>query len=195
MKSQASTLSPVPVSCIWKSAWRISKKTTPAFPSKCPTRSSLTERQSLTNPTSCACPNRPINTTDCTWRPCPCPTVYPTTLTRTKWPRVRSSRRERVTSTRSTSMTSPRPVKSGASAQKVPDQIYLLIAPRVYNIWMRSRIAWLPASSGPPKRYFTQWNKSPLFRLFISEKRISSHFSSNFRLKIMKDFLNVSVFS
>ena len=151
-KNRVNTSLLVPVNCIWKSAWRISKKITPVFPSRCPIQSSHTVKLWRKNQISCACRNHQTNTTVSSWKLDPCPMVWPKISTRVKWHPVKNSKLVLVTWTRSTTTTWTKPVRSGVSDPKAQDPTFWWIAPRVFNTWTKSKTAVSLASNGRPRK-------------------------------------------
>ena len=82
LRSLASTSSLVLVNCIWRSAWRIWRRTMPGFPSKFLTQLCLTVRLWVRSRPWPAWPSPPTNTTGSSWGLHPCPMVWRKPLTR-----------------------------------------------------------------------------------------------------------------
>jgi len=75
LRSPVSTSLLEPVSYILRFAWRILKKTTPAFLSRSRNLLSHTEKRWARSLTGCVCPSHQTSTIVYTWKPGPCPMV------------------------------------------------------------------------------------------------------------------------
>ena len=81
LRSLASTSSLVQVNCIWRSAWRIWRRTMPGSPSKFLTPLCLTVKLSVRSRPWPAWPSPPTNTTGSSWGLHQCPMVWRKPLT------------------------------------------------------------------------------------------------------------------
>jgi elongation factor 2 len=152
IEESVSTSSPVPASFTWRFASRIFRRSSRASSSRPPTPSCPSARLSPTSLRRFACPSRPTSTTVSTFRPSPSPTVCRRLLRTARSRPATTPRLAPVSSRRSTAGTSPRPVRSGASARRPPAPTSSSTFPRVSSTSTRSRTRSSLPSSGPPRR-------------------------------------------